>query len=50
MLSKIKMKDILLYIGLFIILLFVSNITTSFGSDEIWNYGFAKNIYDDRKR
>ena len=46
MFSKIKIKEIVPYVFLFVFLLFVSLITTTFGNDEVWNFGFAKNIYE----
>lgn len=44
--KKQKYIKIMEYILIFILLLFVSTFTTSFGNDEAWNYGFIKNIYE----
>lgn len=45
MLKKINKKIIIQYIGIFLFFLFWNLIINVLQNDEIWNYGFAHNIY-----
>ena len=44
--NKVINNKIFKFIIIFLFLLFVSSFTTIFANDEVWNYGFIKNIHD----
>ncbi len=46
MLKKIITSPVFKYSIIFLLLLFVSTFTTILGNDEVWNFGFIKNVHD----